>query len=117
MKLFEIFAPRIASLYHGTGLFNAARIIQTNKIEDKTSQGFGNWENAVTGVSLSRNKNIAMTFGYVVFELDQKKLKNNHKIIPTDYWHHPLFKPTEFQKIEIQKIKDYIKSSYQDDQT
>ena len=111
MKYSEILNERVysASLYHGTGLFNAARIIEDNKIEDKTSQGFGDWENPIQGVSLTRNKEIAFGFGYVVFELDQSKLKHNNKIVPIDFWHEErkrFEKPDEQEEFCIGPIKN-----------
>lgn len=92
---------RDAPLYHGTGIGAAILILQSNKIIARTEQdsrflaGYGLKsvklpqgfdDSPVQGVSLSRSKAFAETFGEIVFELDQRKLAQTNKIVPYDFW-------------------------------
>lgn len=79
-------AVRDASLYHETGLWSAMEIIHTDAFLDKTVHFIGNQEEF--GVSLSRNFAWAKDWGYVVFALNQQKLRQTHKIVTIDYWAH-----------------------------
>lgn len=88
---------RDAPLYHGTPMDTAAYILKRDMIEARTlhhGAGFeGKSWNAskvssgeVSGVSLTRNLRMAKVFGSVVFELDQRKLTQTHKIMPYNYF-------------------------------
>lgn len=86
---------RSAPLYHGTDIKTAVTIIQRDMIEGRTPQvgkmvSGKKWPKnpygEATGVSLSRNFRTSKDFGDVIFELDQQKLTNNHKIVPLNYF-------------------------------
>ena len=89
MLLSEILLEgRDAPLYHATGPGNALFIIENNEFKPRTSHslkkvGLSDHEE---GISLSRNIHSARLFGDVVFELDQRKLSQNYRMIPFDYW-------------------------------
>lgn len=91
--MYELFEARDAPLYHGTAFYNATRILATNTFDARTTQSSGsafvlNADEALRGVSMSRDPRFARTFGPVVFVLDQTKLRHNYKIMPIDYWGH-----------------------------
>lgn len=93
MLAIDLIETRVASLYHGSGVGGALRIIEHDILEDRTQQKLptGTREKRVkwiTGVSLSRSLQIALTFGDVVFQLDQVRLRQRFRIIPIDYWGH-----------------------------
>lgn len=96
MLLKDIFLieGRDAPLYHGTSLGNALKIIKGNEIWGGTQHDLNRDDEPVFGVSLTRSKHLAQGFAGnngVVFELDQAKLVQNHKLVPIDYWafHNP----------------------------
>ena len=81
---------RDAPLYHATTLGLGANIIASNLIE--ASNGYGNSKETV---SLTRSLKTAILFitssetpkNTVIFELDQRKLAQRHKIMPYNYWY------------------------------
>lgn len=72
---------RDAPLYHGCTMRNAEYNLMNNGIFGYSAYG--------RGVSLTRNKNFAQSWGPVVFELDQSKLIQNHKIRPYNFFGDP----------------------------
>jgi len=93
MRYFEIINEgRDAPLYHGTGFSNAIEIIKHDEIKARTNHAdrFGT---VVTGVSLSRSQEISFDFGQVIFVIDQRKLAQNHKLVPIEYWWIPTRSP------------------------
>lgn len=86
---------RDASLFHGTNIANAEKIIKANTIDAATLHRerlfrgtrtpYRQDNGMYSGVSLSRSLSVSQRFGDVVFELDQAKLTHNHKIVPTQY--------------------------------
>lgn len=91
---------RDAPLYHGTHLAAALEILKNDTIEARSSHetsriaalggqpSLGQTTEAIQGVSLTRSRDQALhfEFGEIVFELDQRKLSQTHKLIPFDYW-------------------------------
>lgn len=75
-----------APLYHGTHRSAALSIIENNKILRGSSYG-EHWT-TIDGkhISLTRDKFFALTWGAVVFELDQSKLNQNYKVIPFNFF-------------------------------
>lgn len=78
---------RDAPLYHGTEPGTADDIIFTKYI-----RGTKNAYDKHTGVSLTRSLDVALRFGSskqtnAAFELDQRKLIQNYKIEPFNYWY------------------------------
>lgn len=84
MKLSEIslIEQSRASLFHGTLDINLIDILKDNELKENEPD-YGDLP--VKGVSLTRNIDVAKSFGHVVFELDQNKLKQNYKITPFKY--------------------------------
>lgn len=76
----------MASLYHGSGLGGALRIIAKNTLEDRTNHQLPGTKEWVTGVSLSRSLLVARRMGDVVFELNQVQLRQRFRLVPIDYW-------------------------------
>jgi hypothetical protein len=132
---------RDAPLYHGASFFGAISIIKANEIEASTSQDrsvytvsnrpSGDHEQPVHGVSLTRNKRTAFDFGWVVFEIDQRKLAQTNRMLPLDYWsaddprskkptkrgpnQHPLgdrYESEEFCVGPIKPLNRYLKAIY-----
>lgn len=87
MKSFEQFLTegRDAPLYHGCSLYNAEYNLRNNGIFAFTQYG--------RGVSLSRSKAFSSQWGPVLFELDQTKLIQNHKIKPYNFFGDPKVDP------------------------
>lgn len=79
---------RDAPLYHGTDTGSAIDIIQSN--EFKAHENL--YDEGTPGVSFSRNMTIGNRFATnmgrfgIVFEVDQKKLAQNYKIKPFNYY-------------------------------
>lgn len=84
MKLSEISLTEQshASLFHGTLDINLIDILRDNELKENEPD-YGDLP--LKGVSLTRNIDVAKSFGHVVFELDQNKLKQNYKIVPFRY--------------------------------
>ena len=92
---------RDAPLYHGTSYSNAAAILAANIIEARTSQFLSGYKNRPTkGVSLSRNWRMSGGWGPVMFELDQRVLRHNHKIVPVNYGQEIAARSTEYAEAE-----------------
>jgi len=98
MRYYEILQTRLiegrdAPLYHGSSVAGALSILKGDEIwagtqhQKSALSGLGRKGDApVFGVSLSRNMRTAFYFGAAVFEIDQRRLAQNYKIIPFDYW-------------------------------
>lgn len=109
MKSFAQFITegRDAPLFHATDVSGASNIVRTDVIEARTFQrtdysGPGAWSNKnepaayreYSGVSLSRSRKYATRYAFheknfntvIIFELDQRKLAQTHKIIPYNYY-------------------------------
>lgn len=78
---------RDAPLFHATGPLAALSIVRDNQIRarDETIEG-----REVVGVSLTRSFRFAQTFrrrdSIIVFQLDQRRLAQNYRFIPRDYF-------------------------------
>ena len=82
---------RDAPLYHGTSLLTATKILESGLLKGSKSTlpPFKKIE-----VSLSRNIKVPIHHAFhvqdyitcIVFELDQRKLSQNYKIYPYNYW-------------------------------
>lgn len=105
MKLSDLFESRNNFLYHGTNVYSALSIMQSNTIKAKTlhfidkssvkkkNRDLFTSDNKVLGVSLSRNIRIAVSFADkelngVVFCLNYDNLYRDYgkRIIPIDYF-------------------------------
>jgi len=98
MKSFDQFLAegRDAPLYHGTSLPKAVGIISSNRLEARETPDYAGERNVVFNdvghlrvVSVTRSYPFAAnwTSGYgVVFELDQSKLTQNHKLVPYNFF-------------------------------
>jgi len=85
---------RNSPIYHGSRLSHVKDILLSNKLIGKSIQ-IPKWLNGnkLYGISLSRNFN---TSGQVIFEIDQKNLSNNYKILPIKQWAIQNNKQTRF---------------------
>jgi hypothetical protein len=95
---------RDAPLYHATNIANAGYIVAQNRIAAKTGHTihpehltnpkYYNSYKEISGVSLTRNIEYAKkymeqekgTYQYLIFELDQRKLSHNYKMVPVNYY-------------------------------
>lgn len=101
MRIIELIEglPQGGTLYHGTDVMSAARILYQDELSGRTdhliwlkgtaknqtldAQGF-------QGVSLTRSLRFAQDWkgsAGVVFEFDGSRLRARHRLIPTDYYH------------------------------
>lgn len=75
-----------APLFHGTTYENAVKIIQQDTIKARTGHRINKTDkNKTMGVSLSRDWRVPGAFGNVIFEVDQRLLRQSHKIVPMNY--------------------------------
>lgn len=91
-----IIEGRDAPLYHGASFFAALSIIKADEISARTTidqsvltvskRPAVDAEQPIDGVSLTRDRAMAFDFGYVVFEIDQRKLSQTNRLLPIDYW-------------------------------
>lgn len=83
---------RDAPLYHGTEFDSASQIIKHNTVDARTHHtprllGFQDKKlMKISGVSLSRERSKARSFGEIIFEFDQAKLSQNYKIRPIQWF-------------------------------
>lgn len=89
MRLPDLFETRTAPLYHGCYLGAALAILASGTIEDRTThlpRPGSVYPISVTGVSLTRSRSVAERFGTVVFQFDQTRLRQRHRIVAQDFW-------------------------------
>jgi hypothetical protein len=110
---------RDAPLYHGTDA--TLKILETNTLKGTRSHSYQSLmidkDGEAKGVSLTRNIKVASQFqkwadhsNYAIFELDQKKLAQNHKIIPVNFWGALKGEPARSKSIP----KDEVGSEYEE---
>ena len=82
MNINELFenVSRLAPLYHATSAENISQILESNTLEGRTAHL------SSKGVSLSRSKQFAESFGEVIIVLDQEKLRQRVKLQPTNFF-------------------------------
>lgn len=90
---------RDSPLYHSTDLIHAFQIIRQNTFRGNTKHTYDKllkgklvdngkgYAADLKGVSMTRNIRFAKIWNPIVFEFDQRKLSQRHKIIPTDYYY------------------------------
>lgn len=89
MRLTDLYEGRGATLFHGTGWHAAAQIMREDALRPNTPHTIPGQPDLLHGVSLTRNPRVARSMGDgVVFELDERRLAQRHRIIPVDYWHN-----------------------------
>lgn len=99
---------RDAPLYHGTQISNFIDILKTDTLKPGRIYNRDNKAGREHGsISLSRNKNVAIEYGDVVFTLDQSKLSDNYKIIPVGDFENKL-DATSARKINDGKAEEII---------
>lgn len=109
---------RSAPLYHATHAFAAMEIAEENKILAMTDHmmnrvsGSRGANKARSGISLTRSFAFAKKWGdmksrggYAIFQLDQRKLAQRHKMIPYNHFQDRLYtgneKPMTRQKNDV----------------
>jgi hypothetical protein len=101
MLLSDLFEASVRPdyLYHGTNAMSALRIIESDRLDARTSQTRRNLMihggdkttggQQVTGVSMSRSRDFARTWGQdVVFVFDQRRLRQRFRLVPIDFMSH-----------------------------
>jgi len=87
VQLGDLFEVREASLYHGTSVFAAIKVIANDMIGPSTDPlRLHGYPDGTRGASLSRSRKVALSFGSVVFELDPRIVRQHTRVVPFDYW-------------------------------
>lgn len=88
LEIIQLNENNYAPLYHCTASPYFVDIIKGNTLKGYTEQKINN--KVYRGVSLTRDKHFSKKYcnGNIVFVLNQNLLRNNHKLIPYDYFYN-----------------------------
>jgi hypothetical protein len=112
MKYIELFEGKDAPLFHGTSIRSANLIVKKDIIKSLTKHKIG--DKIISGVSTSRNFNYSYIWSVmgVVFQLNQRLLSHNYKIIPVDVFNQGFpkrrFELEEFIVGDIFPLSKYL---------
>jgi hypothetical protein len=116
---------RMAPLYHGTPLYRGRSILMSNILQAK-NEAFEKRDHPFYGkkcVSTTRSLKYAIKFvenyenaeNIVVFEFDQRKLAQNYRIKPFNFWNSYRLGNTEYEEVilgDIRNVNSYITRAY-----
>lgn len=131
MRYFELTEGRDAPLYHATSIENGLQILKTGTLKAHELPDDDMWDGRDHKVlSFSRSLSFATDFGRsrfknktIIFELDQRKLSQTHKLLPWNYYSnaelsnsarvsrngHGVFNEfEEFTNKDVQNINRYL---------